>query len=473
MSSRWSGMQTFFARPRLIGTNVLALLFLAAALALPAAASAAPLPLVVTPSPVSFPATTLGEKSSLQVDVFNEGDAASIEKFAIEGTDPGAFAISNNNCQVALAEGQHCTLTIEFQPAGAGGAKQATVAIGFTGGERAEESFELTGTAVSPQLSISPPSFDFGLVPINSGSSEATFTVENTGGAAVRVNGVNFEGNTNGYGFDSGNCNNRLLQPAETCTIRVFFFPNEPVPFATTLRVDVSGASFTAAVSGEGVRPEIRFAPNPASFGLATVGSLGSTGTITVSNVGRIPTGFFIAVISGGDAGSFRLLDESCTERELQPGADCSIHIRFAPLSAGAKRATLSVFDEGEGGMRVPLSGEGVSAAVTLTPSSHNFGRRVAGTRSRLRSFLVRNDGGTPIALGAASLVGANPDQFSLAGDECTDVVLVPGAGCQVRVRFAPSSRGRKAATLRIASDGGAFTAALTGTGNRRARHHR
>jgi hypothetical protein len=463
-------MHTFFARPRLIGAN---LLFLAAAFALPAAASAAPLPLVVTPSPVNFPATTVGEKSSLQVDVFNEGDAASIEKIAIEGTDASAFAISSNNCQVVLAEGQHCTLTIDFQPAGNSGAKQATAAIGFTGGERTEESFELAGVAVPPQLSVSPPSFDFGLVPINSGSPETTFTVENTGGAASRVNGVSFEGNTNSFGFDSGNCNNRLLQPAETCSIRVFFFPSEPVPYATTLRVDVVGAFFTAAVSGEGVRPEIQFTPNPAGFGAAPVGSLGSTGTITVANVGRIPTGFFIAVISGGDVGSFRLLEESCTGLALQPGADCSIRIRFAPLSAGAKRATLSVFGEGEGGMQVPLSGEGVPAAVTLAPSSHDFGRRATGTKSRLRSFLVRSDGGTPLALGAASLIGANPDQFSLAGDECTDVVLGPGAGCQVRIRFAPSSRGRKAAKLRIASDGGAFTSALAGTGKRRARHHR
>jgi hypothetical protein len=140
----------------LIGANVIALLFLATALVPPVAASAATLPLMVTPSPVSFSATTLGEKSSLQVDVFNEGDAASIEKIAIEGADPSAFFVSNNNCQVVLAEGQHCTLTIDFQPAGNGGAKQATAAIGFTGGERAEESFELTGTAVPPQLSISP-----------------------------------------------------------------------------------------------------------------------------------------------------------------------------------------------------------------------------------------------------------------------------------------------------------------------------
>jgi hypothetical protein len=472
MGGRWFGMHTFFARPRLIGAN-LALLFLTAALALPGAASAAPLPLVVTPSPVDFPATTVGEKSSLQVDVFNEGDAASIEKIAIEGTDASAFAISNNNCQVVLAEGQHCSLTIEFQPAGNSGAKQATAAISFTGGERAEESFELTGAAVPPQLAFAPPSFDFGMRRINSGSFETTFTVENTGGAPTRVNGVNFEGNTNSFGFDSGNCNNRLLQPAETCSIRVFFFPNEPIPYATTLRVDVSGASFTAAVSGEGVRPEIQFSPNPASFGAASVGAVGSTGTITVTNVGRISTGFFIAVISGGDVASFRLLEESCTGRELQPGGVCSIHIRFAPQSAGPKRATLSVFGEGEGGMQVPLSGEGIPAAVTLAPLSHDFGRRAAGTRSRLRSFLVRNDGSTPLALGAASLIGANPDQFSLAGDECTDVVLAPGAGCQVRVRFVPSSRGKKAAKLRIASDGGAFTAGLTGTGKRRARGHR
>jgi hypothetical protein len=114
----------------------------------------------------------------------------------------------------------------------------------------------------------------------------------------------------------------------------------------------------------------------------------------------------------------------------------------------------------------VVLQGEGVAAAVTLVPAAFDFGPVDAGARSPSHAFAVLNEGAAPLDLGAASIVGADLDQFTLAGDECTGETLAPGAACLLRVRFAPDSDGAKAARLRVASDAGAFVAHLAGSGS-------
>jgi hypothetical protein len=458
-------MPTFSAPSRLIGATVLVLLLTATALALPAPGFAAgPLPLKVTPSPVDFAATTVGEKSNLEVEIANEGEEATIEKIAIEGAEPGEFGSSGDNCGF-LAEGAHCTFNVSFGPNGTG-EKHATAWIRFSGGLRPEESFELSGTGVPPHLSFSPPSFDFGLREIHSGSAETLFTVENDGEGATRINSWNLEGDTNDFGTGGSDCGGgRLLQPGETCSIPVSFFPNSTGAHVASLRVNGGQEFFTAEVSGEGARPEIEVTPNPVDFGPATVGSTAPTRTVTLTNIGRIPVGFFIAIISGGDSGSFRLLTEDCTGVELQPSQSCNAEVRFAPLSAGPRAAKLSMFGNGEGAMQIPLLGEGVPVAVSLMPSGFDFGSQAVGGKSAGHSFLVRNDGSTPLDLGTVSIVGTAPDQFALSGDACTGATLAAGGQCQVAVRFAPDSGGAKAAVLRIGGEAGPLTASLSGTG--------
>jgi hypothetical protein len=147
------------------------------------------------------------------------------------------------------------------------------------------------------------------------------------------------------------------------------------------------------------------------------------------------------------------------------PGDSCTAHIRFTPQDAGPKVARLAFFGEAEGGTMVALRGEGVAPAVTLAPSGFDFGAEALGTKGAPHYFAVRNGGDTAVDLSSVAVVGTDLDQFALAGDDCTGAVLGAGQECLVRVRFAPDSAGAKAATLRIGSDAGPFTASLSGQG--------
>jgi hypothetical protein len=458
------------ALPRPAGATVLSLLAIAlAALVLPASSLAAPLPgggdpaLALLPQPATLPVTTVGNQSpTLEFQLRDEsGEEAAIEKVTLEGEDAGEFSFGGSNCGI-LQAGESCSVWISLKPNSVG-LKKTTLFARFADG-RPEQAFEVSGDSVAPHFSFNPGSHDFGLLPIHSEAGRTTFQLENDGQAPASVGSLNFSGgNSNGFWFGGSDCWGRWMQPGETCSIEVDFGPNETGSFATQVQVGSGGDNFTAAISGEGGRPIVEATPNPADFGSVTVGSAGAIETIAVANSGNVPTSFFIGIVAGGDAASFKLLDENCSGLPLMPAGSCVAHIRFTPQSAGPKLARLAFFGESEGGAMVTLSGEGVAPAVTFAPAAFDFGIQATGSRSDAHVFSIHNDGSTPLQLGAAAIVGADVDQFALAGDECSGETLAPGAACPIRVRFAPTGVGAKAAKLRLGNDAGPLAAALAG----------
>jgi len=221
------------------------------------------------------------------------------------------------------------------------------------------------GPEPAPQLSFSPTSLDFGIVRVNQGASQSV-QVTNGGGAVTQIGWVGVEGKYNGnFWTGSTDCwNGRWLAPAESCSIQVNFNGWQAIDYEAALTVYADSVPFSAELHGTGgeamLMPEI----NPVEFGTAPVGGEGLVRTINLSNEGNIAGGYFIAVIAGGDVGSFELIDESCTGEEIAPGAGCVAHVRFDPVGLGSKVARLAMFGDNNGGTMVFLRGEGEPAAA-------------------------------------------------------------------------------------------------------------
>jgi hypothetical protein len=447
--------------------SIAASAFVFAFFALPASGLAAPpegsgLPLVVSPPALSFEKTTVGNQApSKEVDLYNEGEEeAPIDKIAIEGEDAAAFNLNSGSCG-AITQFQHCGLWFTFMP-NTPGEKHAVAVITFKNG-RSPESFAISGSAVEPQLTFSPPSYDFGLQRVYE-NRNTYLQLTNSGEAAVQVNNFEVIGGSGSFWNGNTNCWGGQLQPGQSCSVEVNFSAQQAVAYSAELRATANGYGFTAALSGTGGQAVIEASPNPAGFGQLTVGSVGQTQTIVVTNSGNIPAGFFIGIVAGGDSASFQLLSENCTGAALMPATSCTAQVRFRPQTAGPKAAYMAFFGDSEGGAMVGLKGEGIAPAVTLAPLAFDYGLQDAGSTSESHTFGVRNDASTPLDLGSVSIVGADLDQFALAGDECTDETLAPGAECLVRVRFAPDGAGDKVAKLRVGSEGGTFVARLSGS---------
>ncbi len=398
--------------------------------------------LTVSPDQLDFPATTVGyQGGQQQVTAKNTGDVpVSINNVFIDGTNPSDFN-QNGNCGGQLYPGQGCTINVNFWPTGAG-SRDATLHL-ISDEPRGDQTVALTGTGADPALTFEPASYDFGLQRVNSGSAQTNLQVRNTGVAAVQVNSIDIVGPDSGNfwtGFSS--CWGTTLQPNDTCTVQVNFGPNNPTDYAAQLRVSVNGYQFTADLTGRGGQANVVGSPNPADFGSATAGQAGLTRTITLTNNGELPGGFFVAVVSGGDVASFKLIHENCTGHPLDPAASCTAEVRFQPDSPGAKVAQLSFFGDQDGGAQVNLTGVGLDSQASLTPTSHDFGRQAVDSTSRSQTFEVSNDGDGDMRLNGASIVGSDADQYRLSADDCTDVVLASGERCAVQVKFAPDSRG-------------------------------
>jgi hypothetical protein len=457
-----------FAQPRQLGATVLVLSALTL-FALPATGVAAPpaegpgSPLTVSPSPVIAPATTVGYNGqALEVEIANPGEEAAIDKVTLEGPEPGEFFSNGSDCS-NLGEGQKCHFFFGLKP-GSAGLKQATMVVSFQGG-RSAESFPVSGEAVEPELQFSPSSYDFGLQRANRETASAQLQLTNVGAAPVELNKLEIQGDRSVFWTGDSDCWSGALSPQQSCSVEVNFNPHDRVGYEAELRAVANGSAFSALLSGQGGGAVVASTDNPFGFGAATVGSESEVRAVTIANTGDLPAGFFIAVVAGGDSGSFRLLDENCTTGELLPAGSCTAHVRFAPQGPGHKAARLALFGDGDDGTMVFLEGEGVAPKVAMTPTGFDFGALLRGSRGSAHSFGIRNEGSTPVSIGAASIVGANLSQFQITGDECAGVSLGFGQECRVRVRFAPTSAGAKHASLRVAGEAGAFTAALAGSG--------
>jgi hypothetical protein len=221
-----------------------------------------------------------------------------------------------------------------------------------------------------PQLAIEPGSYDFGLLPLNWGSRETNFTLRNAGSEAFQVGSPEIAGpGHEAFWADYSPCYGSNLQPGESCSVRVYFGPHDAVEYTAQFKVSVGSYSFAADLAGTGGRATFAPSSNPTDFGVASVGSAGTTRQIEVTNTGNMPGGMFIAVIAGGAIGSFQILDENCTGVELVPAATCTLQVRFQPVSEGVKKATLGLFGEGEGPTPTLLTGVGVVSDPVSAPA--------------------------------------------------------------------------------------------------------
>jgi hypothetical protein len=450
-----------------LGALALALLFAAF---VPAFALGAPPPgegqLTIAPPALNFAATTVGANSPEgQIEVRNEsGIAVAISNVSLQGAEPGEFSTGPDSCNRTLASGESCSIGVYFSPHGEG-AKEAQVRI-VSSDEAGEENVELSGTGAPAQLSFEPAGFDFGLQSTHGeGDAETEFQVRNTGPAPIHIDNIGFEGpGANSFNTGNTNCFGASLMPGEACNLQIRFRPQETIPYTANLRVAANGTNFTAALSGEGGEAIITPTPSPVSFAGVGVGSSGLTQTITLTNSGDLPGGFFLAFLTGGDVADFQLLSEDCTKAALDPGASCSAQVRFRPTSAGAKSTTLTFIAGGESGpLQIDLTGTGVDPALSLGPARLSFGMQGTGSAGQAQMATLTNSGVSPIEVDAATITGAGSDQFRLA-DSCGGAVLAPGAACQLAVRFSPDSEGLKSATLRVLAAGQKLTAALSGT---------
>jgi len=219
----------------------------------------------------------------------------------------------------------------------------------------------LAAPVEDPQLTISPSSYDFGLVELNRGDSQYNFNIQNVGlewaSLSTQITGPD----AGAFWFSWNSCGGGSFSPGSTCGLGVLFNPTEPREYHATLRVSAGGVDFTAELTGTGGLRQVTATPNPVDFGSATVGE-SATRSVTMQNTGNVFFQSMVAIPVGGDVGAFRLIEDGCSMRVLAPTVSCRLKVRFTPYEAEHAEATLAIIGEGEP-VLITLRGDGVAAA--------------------------------------------------------------------------------------------------------------
>ncbi len=347
----------------------------------------------------------------------------------------------------ALPAGQACTISVVFTPSALGDRHGALVITDDAG----TQTIPLTGSGVPSSATVSTDRLSFGPQGVGTVSAPQTVTVTNVSTVPLLVTGIDVQGDFN----QTDNCPAKgPLAAAASCTITVTFAPTTVGPRNGVIKVTGGTGSVAVILSGTGVTPSAALSASHLQFGPQQVGSTSKPIFVSLSN----GSGVAVAIGAISTSGDFAQGNTCPVGGTLAAGASCGIAVGFHPTATGTRAGSLTV-TTGGAPQTVSLTGTGVAAQTSVTPSALAFGNPQVGSTSKAQAVVVANTGTGPVLLQAIDMTG----DFAQADNCTTGQPLAPGATCSIDVVFKPAAPGVRAGTLTVSFDIGAESVALSG----------
>jgi len=214
--------------------------------------------------------------------------------------------------------------------------------------------------------------------------------------------------------------------------------------------------------------------PSSENFGSVLVGSSSATQTATLTNTTAAGVTISSVTTTGTNPADFPNNSNTCSGTIAANGGTCAVVTHFAPTSAGARAATLTIATS-SGSFPVALTGTGtspVNPGISIAPGSAAFGNITVGMPSASTPFTMTSTTSTNLVMGTppATITGANPGDFALVavGGQCTNGQSIPQSStCTESVVFTPTATGARSAQLNISDNvtGSPQVLPLSGTG--------
>jgi len=392
---------------------------------------------------------------------------------ALSGANASEFMIVMDQCSgMVLPPMGTCTVTARFQPS-TPGADAATLTVGGMPGGSVTSA--LTGTAVSPgALTIAPSSKDFGPVVQNGTSSDATFTITNSGGAPTSALAVAISGSdAASFALGTDGCSGTALTAGGSCTVHAHFAPTTTGMKSASLTVSATTGGVTASsLSGNALAPgALSIMPVMQDFGMVVDGTNSAETIFTVKNTGGATTGALTTQLTGTDTTQFTITADACATATLTSMATCAVKVRFNPSSPGMKSATLAVGATPGGLAIAPLTGVGLTPGMLVaSPAMQDAGTVVQGQSSSNLTVKFTNNGMGSTGAITLSKTGSDATEFVIdsTADSCSGNTLAPNAFCTVSIFFKPSlstmAGSKQASLVASATPGGMASSIVTGT---------
>ncbi len=305
-------------------------------------------------------------------------------------------------------------------------------------------------------LSLTSANLNFGVTLVGTSVTQTAAVVVNTGNTTVTLSPV-VNSDTNFSIVSSGGCGTSLA-PGAQCNLLVQYAPaigSTPVQETATINLRAQGLTSAIpqaiAVSGTPGVPSLKLSASSYNFGQLLVGTTASQTAAVVTNSGNVPLA--LAPMLAGNP-SFTLVSGGCAA-QLLPGASCNVVVKFAPPTTSTIAPQVATVNLGIShllpGMAdvVTVTGTPGVPSLKLSASSYDFGQLLVGTTASQTAAVATNTGNVSLTL--APMLAGNAS-FTLVSGGCR-AQLLPGASCNVLVKFAPpttSTVGQQTATVNL-----------------------
>ena len=210
-------------------------------------------------------------------------------------------------------------------------------------------------------------------------------------------------------------------------------------------------------------QPIASLSPTSLTFTDQNLGTTSPPQAVTLSNTGT-ETLTVASIVASGD-----FAEKDNCNGSVAAGGSCTINVTFTPTQTGTRTGTLTVTDNSGGvdgsQQTASLTGTGIDAKASVSPSSLAFGKQVINTTSATKEVTLTSTGTTDLKNVSFTITGGNAGDFAETSN--CPATLVPGAKCEINVTFTPSVLGAESATLDVNDNApdSPQTVALSGTG--------
>jgi len=393
----------------------------------------APDPTVSTDA-LSIGTLSVGDTVTRTVTVSNTGG----EPFTITSVTsetPGVTAQQPGSSEVV--PGGESTVAIEVNRSTAGSI-DSTIDIATTATE--DSLVRVTGDVIAPEFSLTTETIDFGESPTES-TSQQTVTIENVGGAPLRIASPTISGPDAGaFTILSGDRQLRIAGGSSE-TLTLGFSPDTTGEQTATLTInprnDPTADAQEITLTGTGTESDVGLNQSAIGFGSLQPRRTQSQ-SLELTNDGSASVEITSASVTGSDSEAVSV--NGLQKRILDPGESESFNVEVD--TAGVSRGRLTAQVDITTTDTTVTSSVGATVAspdisVTSRVEADAFGStRVGGTSTA--SIQINNPGNAELTLDGLSTTGSDAAAFSIV-DQPTGPISPQSSG-RIEIEFDPAA---------------------------------
>ncbi len=295
----------------------------------------------------------------------------------------------------------------------------------------------------------------FGNVVVGSMSGPQTVRIQNDGTTDLTISGVSLSGTDAAAFAFNGPSVPVVVTPGSSVDWTSTCSPATTGSKTATLSFthdDVANSPGQVVLSCSGVpsEPTLSLDPTSLSFGDVRVCEKRDLGLL-LHNTGYVK--LHVSSISSTDA-HYTVAAGLTPPLTMDPNAQTTQTVRFAPTAGGAVNATLVLqSDDPNSPTMVPLAGNGVVAQAGINETSHDFGDVRIDQPFPSEVLTIENTGSA--SFDVTSLVLSNTTDFDVVpvSPATLPATLTPSGIATIRVTARPQSIGAKSTSLTINTD--------------------